>query len=156
MNIELLSLSMGSLCQFKKSTEIYHLGECINNAWQQFMGYSVFIHINILAKSGMNLKKYSWVQLKRGSIYCHILHCSPVTDTEHKSEFVITKDTRYFTLTGTLCGVHCENFGENWPRYNSTTLYAKFYNTKGNASMTKIWRNIHNCRWQKGDKMERN
>ena len=36
-----------------------------------------------------------------------------VTEAEHKSEFVLTKDTTYFALKGELWGVCCEDFGEN-------------------------------------------
>ena len=42
---------------------------------------------------------------------------------EHISEFVFTTDTTYLALTGELWGVCCEEFEENWPNYNGTTLY---------------------------------
>ena len=29
----------------------------------------------------------------------------------------------YLVQTGDLWGVYCEEIGENWPRYNGTTLY---------------------------------
>ena len=36
------------------------------------------------------------------------------------------KSTPYLALTGELWGVFCENFGENWSRYNVTALYNQF------------------------------
>ena len=42
---------------------------------------------------------------------------------ESKSDIELTKDTPYPALTGELCGVCCEDLRENWPCYNSTTLY---------------------------------
>ena len=42
---------------------------------------------------------------------------------ESESDFRITVDTPYLTLTGELWGVvFCEDFGENWPHNNGTTL----------------------------------
>ena len=46
-----------------------------------------------------------------------------MTNAEHKSEFVFTKDTPYLALTGELWGVYHEIFGEKSPRYNCTALY---------------------------------
>ena len=43
--------------------------------------------------------------------------------TDPKSDFTLTKDTPYLALMGELWGAYCENFQENWPRYNSTVLY---------------------------------
>ena len=42
---------------------------------------------------------------------------------EYQSDVGSTKDTTYLALTGELWDVFCEYFWENWPRYNSTTLY---------------------------------
>ena len=42
---------------------------------------------------------------------------------ERKSNIRLTKDTPYLALTGELWGVICEDFGENWTRYNGTTLH---------------------------------
>ena len=42
---------------------------------------------------------------------------------EHGSDFAFTKDTPYLALTGELWGVFCEDFEENWSRYNGTILY---------------------------------
>ena len=50
-----------------------------------------------------------------------------MTATECKSDVKLTTDTSYLALTGELWGVCCENFEENWPRYNGTALY--FLNT---------------------------
>ena len=36
-----------------------------------------------------------------------------------KSNIRLAKDTPYLALTGELWGEFCENFGENWQRYNS-------------------------------------
>ena len=49
-----------------------------------------------------------------------------MTEAEYKSKFGPTKYTTYLTLTGELWGVFCENFGENWLRYNGTALYLHF------------------------------
>ena len=32
-------------------------------------------------------------------------------------------DSPYLALTGKLWGAYCEDFGENWQRYNGTALY---------------------------------
>ena len=42
---------------------------------------------------------------------------------ESESNFRITTDILYLSLMGELWGVYCEYFGENWLRYNGTTLY---------------------------------
>ena len=44
------------------------------------------------------------------------------TEAECASELTITKDIPYLALTGKLWDVYCDNFGENWPHYNSTAL----------------------------------
>ena len=46
-----------------------------------------------------------------------------MTEAKCESEFEPTKDTPYLTLTGELWDAFCEDFGENWPCYNGTTLY---------------------------------
>ena len=46
-----------------------------------------------------------------------------MTGAELKADFKLTKDIPYRALTGELWGVYCEDLGENWPRYNGTTLY---------------------------------
>ena len=43
-------------------------------------------------------------------------------EAEDKSVFQLTKDTPYLALTGKVWVVYCDDFGENWPRYNSTAL----------------------------------
>ena len=43
--------------------------------------------------------------------------------TKNESDFIITTDTPYLALTGELWAVFCEDFGENWLRYNGTALY---------------------------------
>ena len=40
-----------------------------------------------------------------------------------EADIRITTDTPYLALTGEPWGVSCEDFGENWPRYNGTALY---------------------------------
>ena len=44
-----------------------------------------------------------------------------VTQASPESKFLLTKDTPYLGLTGELCGVCCEDFEENLPRYNGST-----------------------------------
>ena len=46
---------------------------------------------------------------------------------ESESDIKITTDISYLTLTGELWGDCCEDFGENWPHYNSTTVYLVEY-----------------------------
>ena len=46
-----------------------------------------------------------------------------MTESEHKSDFKLTTDTPYLALMGKLWDVYCEDSGENWLRYNGTTLY---------------------------------
>ena len=38
-------------------------------------------------------------------------------------ELAFLKDSLYLTLMGELWGVYCDDFGENWLRYNGTALY---------------------------------
>ena len=45
-----------------------------------------------------------------------------MTVAEHESEFKHITHISYFTLLGELLGVYYENFGENWPCYNSSAL----------------------------------
>ena len=45
-----------------------------------------------------------------------------MTELKYASKVIFTEDTPYLALTGELRGVFCENFGENWPRYNGTAL----------------------------------
>ena len=61
-----------------------------------------------------------------------------VIDALHESEFVLTKETPYLTLTGELWSVYCEEFQENWLSYNGTALhmdyalqFIKFYSFDG-------------------------
>ena len=37
-----------------------------------------------------------------------------------EADIRITTDTPNLALTGELWSVFCEDFGENWPRYNGT------------------------------------
>ena len=48
-----------------------------------------------------------WVQLI-------LLYCMAVTETKNKSDFKLTKNTPYLTLTGELWAVYCEHFWELW------------------------------------------
>ena len=44
-------------------------------------------------------------------------------ESEYQSDAGWTKDTPYLALMGELWGDFCEDFGENWPRYDGTALY---------------------------------
>ena len=66
---------------------------------------------------------HSGVFITRPYITRYCMYSTAVYETEHKSEFTLTKDTPYFALTGELWDVYCEDCGENWARYNSITLY---------------------------------
>ena len=46
-----------------------------------------------------------------------------MTGAKHKSEVKITKDIPYLTIMGELWGVCCEDFAENWSRYNDTVRH---------------------------------
>ena len=46
---------------------------------------------------------------------------------ESVSDLRITTDTPYLSLMSELWGVYCEDFGENWPRYNGIQLYITQY-----------------------------
>ena len=52
-----------------------------------------------------------------------------MTRAQYKSEIKPTKDTPYLALTGELWCIFCQNYGENWPSYNSTALYWTFVAT---------------------------
>ena len=79
------------------------------------------------------LRNYSEVPLWRGPIY--ITYGTSITVAERESDFRISTDTSYLalmgklamyiylTLTGELRVVYCDDFGENWLRYNGSTLY---------------------------------
>ena len=56
--------------------------------------------------------------------YNVILH-SPLQWLTHNvnQSLDFTKYTPYPALMDELWGAFCEDFGENWPRYNSTALY---------------------------------
>ena len=49
-----------------------------------------------------------------------------MTGGELESDLKFTTDIPYVALTGELCGVCCEDLGENWPHYNDTALYNEF------------------------------
>ena len=67
--------------------------------------------------------EYSLVLLHCGLIYHDITCDTAITVAESESDIKITTDTPYLALTGELLGVYYEDLGDNWPRYNSTTLY---------------------------------
>ena len=82
---------------------------------------------------GLTLTLYNQVPLQHGPIHHHtthstaitvITHSTAITVTESASDFRITIDTPYLTLTGKLWGVFCGNFGENWLLCNDTALYS--------------------------------
>ena len=66
---------------------------------------------------------YSGVPLQRGIILHKIAHIAAVPNVEYKWELEATNDTPYLALTGELWGGFCDDFRENWPRYNGTALY---------------------------------
>ena len=57
-----------------------------------------------------------------------IAYCTRVTETEHTSELIITKNNPYLALTGELCDVYCGDFRGNWLNNNNgTILYCLLY-----------------------------
>ena len=64
---------------------------------------------------------------------CHnITYDTAIAVAESKSYIRITTDTPYLALTGELWGVYCEDFGENWQRYDGTAMHRR------------VW-----CRWKR-------
>ena len=58
------------------------------------------------------------------------------------SQILESQQTPYLALAGELWGVCCEDFGENWPCHNSTTLYLGDTGTMlSSEPMT------NNCQW---------
>ena len=55
-----------------------------------------------------------------------ILHASLQWLRQNTNQSLNTQDTTYLTLTGKLWGAFCEDFEENWLRYNGTTQYLHF------------------------------
>ena len=58
-------------------------------------------------------ESYNQVVIKH-PIRQYVIHNTPVTAAEHKSEFVFTKHTPYLVLM--------DDFGENWPHHTGTAL----------------------------------
>ena len=56
------------------------------------------------------------------SKYHDISYVTAMTLAEYKSDFETTKHAPYLALVGELWGVFGDDFGENIPRYNRTTL----------------------------------
>ena len=73
------------------------------------------------------LGRYSVVPLLHGTIFHNITCNIATTAAEHKSDFQLTKDTPYLALRDEIRGVYCENFGEKWHHYISTTLYYCYF-----------------------------
>ena len=69
---------------------------------------------------------YSREPLLHSPIQHDVVNFSAGTEAEYKSALENTKITPYLILTGKLQCVFCEDFGENWLRFNSTTLYLAF------------------------------
>ena len=59
---------------------------------------------------------------------------------ESESDFRITKDTPYLDLASELCIVHCEDLGENRPRYNGIALYVYKEHLMYNSS--SLWNQL--------------
>ena len=63
-----------------------------------------------MIKNANMLSKYSQVPLKRGPIYHDIAYGTAMTAAERKSDFKLTINTPYLTLTGELWGFCYDNF----------------------------------------------
>ena len=70
-----------------------------------------------------------------------------MTAVERKPDFKLTIDTTYLTLTGELWGVYCEDWGENWPRYNDTALYLG--NVAVKYQVCAVWRSHIMWEWRR-------
>ena len=66
---------------------------------------------------------YNQVPLQCCLISHDITYDTVITVAEIGSDIRITTDSLYLALTGDLWGAYCEDFRENWPRYNGTALY---------------------------------
>ena len=73
--------------------------------------------------------KYSKVLLSWGQIYHSITYGTAITVEESDPDFRNTTNTPYLDHMDELWGVYCEDFRENWPCDNGTTLWE--------SSMTK-------------------
>ena len=69
------------------------------------------------------IQQYSLVPGKPGPIYHDITYGTAITVAESELELRITTNTAYIVIPGELWGVCYEEFGDNWPRCNGTTLY---------------------------------
>ena len=58
---------------------------------------------------------------------------------ESELDIRITAGTPHLTLTGELWGVCCEDFGENWLRYNGTALYLESFIVKDKDVFILPW-----------------
>ena len=58
------------------------------------------------------------VPLQRRPMYHDITNGTEKTLVEIESDFGITTDIPYLTLTGELWGVYCDDFDDNWLHYN--------------------------------------
>ena len=50
-----------------------------------------------------------------------------MTEAEHESDSMLTKDTPYFILMGELWNVNCEHFVANWLHYNNIVLQRTYF-----------------------------
>ena len=73
-----------------------------------------------------------------------------MTETEHASEVIFSKDAPYLALTGELWGVFCDDVGENWPCYNGIALYGVQATAQTEKFMRSTWGPPGSCRPQVG------
>ena len=57
----------------------------------------------------------------------------------------LQKTPPYLALAGELWGVFCDNFQENWPRYNGTTLNSSLMMITHSGFIDTNWAKV--CRW---------
>ena len=97
------------------------------NPMYKCMGQTVMLRTLPLI-SGLNrvILTYSQVPLLCGMIYHGITYDIAITVAESESVIKITTGTPYLALTGELWCDCCEDFGENWPCYDGTTLHFCF------------------------------
>ena len=65
---------------------------------------------------------------------CHVItHIIAITAAKHQSDFELTKDTPYLTLTGEIWGVYCENLEKIG--YIITASHCMWYNISNLGSI---------------------
>ena len=92
--------------------------------WYNMVQYNIILHIALWDPSRIYISR---VSCQKGPI-CHALAwlVGPFWQDTLDIRVWSHKRDPYLALTDELWGVHCEEFWENWPCYNSTILYVRY------------------------------